>query len=188
MKATRLLALAAVLITSQAYALTAAQKNSGCPPDIQCPSNNGSSGAGGGDYGPSGFMGSFSDGKGGTVDFYNDAGGEWWVENHSDGTSQVGWDEEAGPKMLKKFPKQPGVKRPTYAKAQMTSAAKKSLAAAQQKAAADKAAADKAAADKAAADKLAADKAAALKAANYSGPPVSANPVAGVTPAARKKP
>ena len=187
MNAKHVLATAALWITSQAYALTAVQKNTGCPPDTECPFGGGNSG-GGGDYGPSGLMGSFSDGQGGTVDFYSDAGGEWWVENHADGTSQVGWDEQAGPKMHKKFPKQPGIKRPSYTQAELTPAAKKSLAAAQQKAAADKAAADKAAAEKAAAEKLAAEKAAALKAATYAGPPLSTGPVVGISPAARKKP
>lgn len=182
MKAIHLLAASAILLTSQAFALGDAKTQHGCPPEVSDCANDGNSGGG---FGPSSFMGSFSDGKGGSVDFYDDAGGEWWVENHADGTSQVGWDESAGPQMLKKFPKQPGAKRPSYTKAQMTAAAAKSFAAAQQKATADKAAADKAAADKAAAAKAAADKAAAV----YNQAPISTHPGLAVsTLPTRKKP
>jgi hypothetical protein len=185
MHAKHALAIAVILITSQTWALTAYEKNHGCSGDTgDCAFGGGNSGGGGGgaDYGPSGWMGSFSDGKGGTVDFYTDAGGEWWVENHADGTSQVGWDESAGPQMLKKFPKQPGAKRPKYGKAEMTPAAKKTLADAQQKAAAAKAAADKAAAEAAAA---AAKKAAAV----YTGPAISSRPAGvGVVSSSRAKP
>jgi hypothetical protein len=184
MNAIRVLALAAFFMTSQAYALTAYEKNHGCNHDVgDCPDQGTSGGGGGGDYGPSGFLGSVSDGNGGTVDFYSDSGGEWWVENHSDGTSQVGWDESAGPKMHKKMPQQSGGKRPKYTKAMMTPAAKKSYAAAQQKAAADAA---KAAADKAAADKAAAEKAAKYANEHPTVPLATGGAVS--SPGARKKP
>lgn len=166
MNTKHVLAIAAILITSQVYALTAYEKNHGCPGgDVGCSGGTGGGGGGGGDYGASGLMGVFSDGNGGTVEFYSDAGGEWWVENHADGTSQVGWDESAGPQMYKKMPNQSGAKRPKYSKAEMTAAAKKSSANYQAKAAAE--AAKKAAADKAAADKAAAEKAAAAKKAPH---------------------
>jgi hypothetical protein len=188
MKTKHVLVVAALLITSQAYALTAAQKNHGCPPDTECPFGGGGSGGGGG---PATSMGVFGTEGGGMVEFFTDADGEWWVETSANGDVQVGFDQDYGPKTKKKWIK--GSKRPTYQASEMTKGPIKTLEAAKQKAAAakaaaDKAAADKAAAEKAAADKLAADKAAALKAATYSGPPVSTGPATGLSPAGRKKP
>jgi len=186
MKITRLALLAALLVATQAQALEDGILHHGCPPETSDCSSDGNSN-GGGDYGPSGFLGSVSDGNGGTVDFYSDAGGEWWVENHGDGTSQVGWDESAGPKMKKSMPKTPGAKRPKYAKADLVSSPPKSYAA-MKKAEAD-AAAKKAAAAKAAADKAAADKAAADKLADRSHSTQPLNPLLLTSqPGERKKP
>ncbi len=52
MNTKHVLAIAALLITSQAYALTAEQKNHGCPPETECPfgGGSGSGGGGGSDY------------------------------------------------------------------------------------------------------------------------------------------
>ncbi|MDB5966595.1 MAG: hypothetical protein JWQ72_3095 [Polaromonas sp.] len=196
MKPTFVLAIAAVLFTSQAFALTAYEKNHGCSGDVgDCAFGGGNSGGGGGgDPGPATSMGAFGTADGGMVEFFSDSQGEWWIETSKNGDVQVGFDQDYGPKTKKKLPK--GSKRPKYQAAEMTKGPVKTVAAAQatakalaDKAAADKAAADKAAADKAAADKLAADKAAALKAANYAGPTISASPGAtGMAPAARKKP
>jgi hypothetical protein len=49
----------------------------------------------GGGGGPSTFLGAFASdngGNGGWVEFYSDDEGEWWVEHHANGDSQVGWD------------------------------------------------------------------------------------------------
>jgi hypothetical protein len=190
MNTKHVLVVAALLITSQAYALTAAQKNHGCPPDTECPYGGGNSGGGGGDPGPATSMGAFGTEDGGMVEFFSDSQGEWWIETSKNGDVQVGFDQDYGPKTKKKFPQ--GSKRPTYQAGELTKGPVKTFAAAKQKAAAkaaaDKAAADKVAAEKAAAEKIAAEKAAALKAANYAGPPVSTGPAVGVSPAARKKP
>lgn len=188
MKSSCALAVAALLLTSQAFALTAYEKNHGCSGDTgDCAFGGGNSGGGGGgDPGPATSMGSFGTADGGTVEFFTDSQGEWWIETSKNGDVQVGFDQDYGPKTKKKLPK--GSKRPKYQASEMTKGPVKTLAAAQQAAAA-KAAADKAAADKAAAEKLAADKAAALKAANYSGPAISSSPAAvGVSPGVRKKP
>ncbi len=102
---------ACVLAASLAVAGTAAARDevdpNNCVPDptgglsaVIC--TIGSSGS------PSSFLGSFAsdnNGKGGWVEFYSDDEGEWWVEHHADGGTQVGWDvggfgqNIAGPKL-----------------------------------------------------------------------------------------
>jgi hypothetical protein len=161
----------AIFTASHVYALTAAEKRIGCNNEVGGCSEQG----GGGDYGPSGYVGSVDRGDGSSIDFYSDSGGDWWVINGSDGNSQVGWDESAGPKMYKKMPKNPGGKRPNYKKSEMTFMAKKTLSDEQQKAAAAKAKA------KAEAD----NKAAGV----YVGPAISPSPAgAGMVMGGRKKP
>jgi hypothetical protein len=184
MNTKHVLAVTALLITSQAYALTAYEKNHGCNHEVgDCAfGGNGSGGGGGGgsDPGPATSMGVFGTADGGMVEFFTDSQGEWWVETSKNGDVQVGFDQDYGPKTKKKLPQ--GSKRPKYQAGEMTKGPAKTFAAA--KAAAAKAAADKAAAAaaKAAADKAAADKAASTATAQ------SAKVTTGMTPAARTKP
>jgi hypothetical protein len=180
MKTKSVLAIAALLITSQAYALTAYEKKIGCNHEVgDCPEQGG--GGGGADPGQSTYLGSTPYGDGGRTDYFTDNFGEWWVTSFDDGSVQTGHDQDYGPKMKIIKP----TKRPSYKPGEMTKGPKRTFALAQQAAAA------KAAADKATADKKAAEAAAAAMkaAAVYTGKPISAQPgVTGMVQGARKKP
>jgi hypothetical protein len=193
MNTKNVLVIAALLITSQAYALTAAEKNHGCPPDTECPFGGGNSGGGGSDYTGAWIY------EGSLWESFEDSQGGFDIEtNLSTGKKTVHMGNVAA-FLIKPPPPNSEMKRsklvhgPLAPSQSLAETKKKAEQKAQaeaiaKKAAADKAAADKLAAEKAAAEKLAAEKAAALKAANYAGPPLSTSPAAGLSQAARKKP
>lgn len=165
MNTKHILTISALLLSVQAFALTAQQTQHGCPPEVgDCTyGSTNAPGSGGGDFGASSFLGAFGTANGGMVEFYSDKGGEWWVQTNPDGTQTAGWEESESAMLVKK-PKGSTVKRPNFQKSQMTPTAKKTFAMAQQQQAASNAAnAAKAAAAKAAADKASAE--AAQKAA-----------------------
>jgi hypothetical protein len=197
MNTKHLLAVTALLISSQGWALTAQQKNMGCPPDTECPFNSlNAPGGGGGEM--SVFTGSWMYG-GSHWESYEDSQGGFDIETTPDGKVKVHMGN-AGAFLIKPPPKKSEMSRsklaagafsPALTLAQTKKKAEDEKAAAAAKAAqeaAAKAAAEKAA--KAAADKAAADAAAANKAAAvYTGPALSAQPAGGgVVLGARKKP
>jgi len=172
-------AVAALLITSQAYALTAAEKNHGCPPDTECPFGGGNSGGGGG----SSYTGAWIY-EGSLWESFEDSQGGFDIEtNLSTGKKTVHMGNVAA-FLIKPPPPNAEMKRSKLvygpmAPAQTLAEAKKKAEQEKAQAAAAKAAADKAAA---AAAKAAADKAAA----NAAVP--SAKVTIGMTPATRTKP
>ena len=187
MKAMYILAAATVLITSQAHALTAYEKNHGCNHEVgDCPDQGGGGGGGGGE--PSNYMGSFPYGDGGRTDFFHDSQGEWWVTTFEDGSVGYGFDNYYGPKLKKKAPtKNEKPKRPKFAPGEATKGPLKTFASSQADAA--KVAADKKAkADAlAAAEKKAAEEAKQKKA--NENPTLGSSKVSvGVKPPANKRP
>jgi hypothetical protein len=187
MNTKHILAVTALLFSAQGWALTAQQKNMGCPPDTDCPFNSlNAPGGGGGEM--SVFTGSWMYG-GSHWESYEDSQGGFDIETTPDGKVKVHMGN-AGAFLIKPPPKGSEMTRsklvmgafspaPTLAQAKKKAEQEQAAKIAQEAAA--KAAAEKAA--KAAAE--AANKAAAV----YTGPALNAQPAGGgVLLGARKKP
>jgi hypothetical protein len=189
MNTKHILAVTALLISSQGWALTAQQKTMGCPPDVECPFNSLNAPGGGGEM--SVFTGSWMYG-GSHWESYEDSQGGFDIETTPDGKVKVHMGN-AGAFLIKPPPKGSEMSRSKLVTGPFSPAL--TLALAKKKAEDEKAAAAAKAAQEAAA-KAAAEKSAKLaaEAANkaagvYTGPALSAQPDGGgVVLGARKKP